>query len=93
MSRDLIYMCDILEAAKLAVSYLTGRTDEEFLADTQCQDAVIRRIEIIGEAARRVSEQIRALYSDVHWRVMIHMRNLLIHDYDDVDLVIVRETV
>jgi len=53
MSRDPQYFLDILEAAKLAQRYIAGKTQEEFLQDTLCQDAVIRRLEIIGEAARR----------------------------------------
>ena len=59
MSRDPQYLLDIVEAAKLAVRYVTGRTHEEFLHDTLCQDAVIRRLEIIGEAARRLSPEAR----------------------------------
>jgi uncharacterized protein with HEPN domain len=48
MSRDPQYFLDILEAAKLAQSYLAGKAKEEFLQDTLCQDAVIRRLEILG---------------------------------------------
>jgi uncharacterized protein with HEPN domain len=47
----------MLEAAKLARAYIHGKSKEHFLRDSQCQDAVVRRLEIIGEAARRVSEQ------------------------------------
>lgn len=46
MSRDDVYLLDILKAAQLALSYLEGKTKEEFFQDTQCQDAVIRRLEI-----------------------------------------------
>jgi len=62
MLRDSEYLVDILEAARLAMSYTSGKTREEFFRDTQCQDAVIRRLEIIGEATRRISEQTRAMY-------------------------------
>jgi len=50
MDRDRAYLFDIVEAARLALSYVEGQTLEDFLRDTQRQDAVIRRIEIIGEA-------------------------------------------
>ena len=63
------------------------------MRDTQCQDSVIRRIEIIGEAARRISPEIRTAYPDIPWTEMIGMRNLMIHDYDDIDLEIVWSTV
>ncbi|MFW6162442.1 MAG: DUF86 domain-containing protein [Planctomycetota bacterium] len=55
MPRDREYLLDILEAARLARSYVSDMTMEAFLDDVQCQDAVIRRLEIIGEAARRVT--------------------------------------
>ncbi|MCX9013086.1 MAG: DUF86 domain-containing protein [Candidatus Methanoperedens sp.] len=93
MQRDREYLLDILEAAKLAIEYINGKTREEFFSDIQCQDAVIRRLEIIGEAARRISEDARTEYPDLPWSDMIGMRNVMIHEYDDVDLVIVWETV
>ena len=93
MSRDNEYLLDILEAARLALAYVQGKTQEEFLQDVQCQDAVIRRIEIIGEAARRLSDDARAALPGVAWDAMTGMRNVLIHEYDDVDLTIVWDTV
>jgi len=93
MSRDPQYFLDILEAAKLALRYVAGRTQEEFLQDTLCQDAVIRRLEIIGEAARRLSREARTALPELTWNAMIGMRNILIHEYDDVDLSVVWDTV
>lgn len=93
MQRDREYLLDILEAAKLAIEYIGEKTREEFFSDSQCQDAVIRRLEIIGEAARRISEETRTAYPDLLWSDMVSMRNVMIHEYDDVDLVIVWETI
>lgn len=93
MLRDNAYLLDILEAARLALSYVEGLDREGFLNDTQLQDSVIRRLEIIGEAARRVSEETRQTHSEIPWREMTEMRNLVIHEYDDVDLEIVWSTV
>lgn len=93
MSRDREYLLDILEAAKLATAYIDQKTKDEFIEDTQCQDAVIRRLEIIGEAARRVSTKTREELSELPWDSMAGMRNFLIHEYDDVDLDIVWNTV
>ncbi len=93
MQRDKEYLLDILEAAKLALEYVGDKTREEFFGDLQCQDAVIRRLEIIGEASRRISEETRAAFPDLPWSDMVGMRNVIIHEYDDVDLVIVWETV
>ncbi|HLG30832.1 MAG TPA: HepT-like ribonuclease domain-containing protein, partial [Candidatus Brocadiales bacterium] len=58
-----------------------------------CQDAVIRRIEIVGEAARRISEETQNGFPGLPWNEIIGMRNVMIHEYDDVDLAIVWETV
>ena len=55
MSRDDTYLVDILKSAKIALDYVFDKSWDEFYEDTQCQDTVVRRIEIIGEAARRVS--------------------------------------
>lgn len=93
MQRDREYLLDILEAAKLAIEYVGDKTREEFFRDLQCQDAVIRRLEIIGEAARRISEEMRIALPDLPWSDMIGMRNVIIHEYDDVDLFIVWETI
>jgi uncharacterized protein with HEPN domain len=86
MSRDDTYLVDILESVKIALGYTVGKTVDDFSADMQCQDAVVRRIEIIGEAARRVSEETRARYPQIPWREMTSMRNLVIHEYDVVDV-------
>ncbi len=59
MQRDKAYLLDILEAAKLALSYVGNISKEDFFDDLQCQDAVIRRLEIIGEASGRISEETR----------------------------------
>jgi len=93
MLRDVAYLVDILEAAQLALSYTDANTEEEFYNNQQCQDAVVRRLEIIGEAARRVSIEVRSAYPDLPWEEMIGLRNLLIHEYDDIDLSVVWQTV
>ncbi len=92
MQRDRGYLVDILDAARLALSYVEEVTREEFLRDVQRQDAVIRRIEIIGEAARRLSEDIRTALPNLPWPEMVGLRNMLIHEYGDIDLDIVWDT-
>lgn len=93
MERDRVYLLDILQAARLAVSYVAGVSEDEFLRDIQRQDSVIRRIEIIGEAARRISPATREAFPSIPWSDIVGMRNLMIHKYDDVDLRIVWQTV
>ena len=93
MPRDTQYLLDILESAKIAVSHVSGRSWDEFEQDIQCQDAVVRRLEIIGEAANRVSPDRQSELANLPWRAMIGMRNLMIHRYDAVDFKIVWDTV
>jgi len=93
MGRDQEYLLDMLEAAKLAVGYVSGVDREGFLQNTQLQDSVIRRLEVIGEAARRISIQTQEGKPSVPWKDMIGMRNRMIHNYDDIDLYIVWQTV
>ena len=93
MLRDKEYLTDILESCKLIISHTSNISKDEFLDDVKCQDAVIRRFEILGEAARRISDDMKAKYPEIPWFEMTGMRNAMIHEYDDVDMVIVWETV
>lgn len=86
MSRDDTYLVDILESAKLAIDYVAGKSWDQFYEDVQCQDAVLRRIEIIGEAARHISPQTQKKYPQIPWRDLTVLRNLVIHQYDAVDI-------
>ena len=81
------------ESAKITLDYAIGKSWDDFYEDIQCQDAVIRRIEIIGEAARRVSPETRDKHPEIEWREMTSMRNLVIHEYDVVDIKLVWDTV
>lgn len=92
MLRDKASLIDILESARIILDHVANKTLDEFVSDLQCQDAVIRRLEIIGEAARRVSDAAREIYKELPWASMIQMRNLLIHQYDGIDIYIVYET-
>lgn len=93
MPRDHEYLTDIFESCRLVKSYTSDITKDEFLDDVKCQDAVIRRFEIIGEAARRISDEMKTEYPEIPWFEMTGMRNIMIHEYDDVDMSIVWETV
>lgn len=93
MSHDDAYLLDILESAKIALQHISETTQEDFYKDLLCQDAVVRRIEIIGEAARRISAETKRKYPQLPWKSMIGMRNLVIHEYDSVDLDVVWDVV
>ncbi len=82
---------DILEAARLIAAYVRGTTATGFRADTQKRDAVIRRIENIGEATAHLSDATRREIPDLPFRRMRGMRNIVAHDYANVDVGIVWE--
>jgi uncharacterized protein with HEPN domain len=82
---------DMLQAARLIATYVHGVTEARFRADTQKQDAVIRRIEIIGEAAAHLTPATREAIPDLPFRRIRGMRNILAHDYAGVDARIVWE--
>jgi uncharacterized protein with HEPN domain len=83
----------MLASAQLAISYLLGKSREDFLSNSLLQDGVNRRIEIVGEAANRVSNQARAVIPELDWRQIVGMRNVIIHQYDAINLDLVWETV
>jgi uncharacterized protein with HEPN domain len=87
--RDVHYLLDILISARLALNYVSGKTWAEFQENIQFQDSVIRRVEIIGEAARRLSAETRMSLPQIPWSDIIGMRNIMIHNYDAVNLEIV----
>ena len=93
MSRDDTYLVDMLESSKIALDYVLGKSWDDFYENIQCQDAVVRRIEIIGEAARRLSQETRDNHPQIPWREITSMRNLVIHEYDVVDIGQVWDTV
>ena len=86
---DRDFLSDIREAIHRISTYVAGMSYETFVADTKTQDAVIRNLEIIGEATKNLSEQLRTKYPDIPWKSMAGVRDRLIHHYFGVNLDIV----
>lgn len=86
------YLTHILDSIQLIEKYLEGVTEEIFNSSDEKQDLVIRRLEIIGEAAKHLPEQYKKEHPDIPWRDIGDMRNVLIHEYFDVDKKIVWKT-
>jgi len=84
---------DILEAIGRIESYTHGLTFEDFCDDSKTVDAVVRNLEVIGEAARNLHSDVTARLPDVPWPDVRDMRNVLVHEYFGVDLAIVWATV
>jgi uncharacterized protein with HEPN domain len=82
----LIYLDDILFSIKLIEEYVAGLSFEKFENSYDAQDKVMRRLEIIAEAAKKLPEEIRLKYAFVPWKSIIGLRNIIAHTYDEVNL-------
>lgn len=81
MWRDDAFLLDMLLAARKILKYTQGCDPERFENDEVMQDAVMRRIQIIGEAARKVSPEFKEAHPEIPWTGIIGMRHRLIHEY------------
>ena len=94
MSRsDSVYLQDILDSVNIILTYTENITEFDFLKNMILQDAVTRRFEIIGEAASKISENIKSANPGVQWRLMKEMRNKLIHEYFGVSAITIYSTI
>jgi uncharacterized protein with HEPN domain len=81
-----VYLQDILESIKHIQKFLDGVSEDEFYENVEKQDAVLRRLEIIGEAVKHLPEEIRENHPDIPWRQIAGMRDIIIHEYFGVTL-------
>ena len=86
---ELLLLRDILDAGNKILKFSQGMNYQAFLEDDKTQDACIRNFEIIGEAAKYITEESRQKNPNISWRKMANYRNLLIHEYFGVNLEIV----
>lgn len=90
---ELLYFLHIRDAIKKISEYSSDVDEQNFLKNTMLQDALVRQIEIIGEASNKISINTRNKYKNVPWKQIIGMRNRIIHEYFGVRLDVVWDTV
>jgi uncharacterized protein with HEPN domain len=93
MKRDRAYLKHILEAISNIEKFVEGLTKEDFLENVEKQYAVVRGLEIIGEATKNLSRELEAKHREIPWRDIAGMRNKLIHKYFGIDLELVWVTI
>jgi len=87
MKRDYkVYLDDITESIRKIENYTRGKSWSDFTNDTKLQDAVLRRLEIIGEAAKHIPDEIKEKYPKVEWKKIAGARNIFAHEYFGVRL-------
>lgn len=87
-SADLL-IDDILEAIQKVEQYIMGCSREKFLSDSKTQDAVMRNLEIIGEASRRLPDDFKQKNKEIEWEKIVGFRHRIVHEYFGIDLEIV----
>lgn len=80
-----LFLRDMLEAARKIIRYTGNRQVEAFVADEMAYDATLRNLEILGEAAKKIPEEIRQRYPTVDWRGVAGLRDILAHAYFALD--------
>lgn len=90
---DLVYISHILERSQKIQEFTVGMSEADFIKDEKTQSAVIRELEVIGEASKRISETYRNKNTNIPWKLMAGMRDVLIHDYEGVDALMVWDTI
>lgn len=80
-----LYVQDMLEFTETALHYADSKTEAELLADGMRWDAVLRKLELLGEAANRVPADIQALHPELPWRTLVAVRNRLAHAYLSIE--------
>jgi len=90
MSRDVrVYLLDILERCERITRYMEGLDEERWSKDERTQDAVLRNLEVIGEAVKRLPADLRQRSPEIPWQDIAGLRDILIHEYEGVDFAIV----
>lgn len=88
-----LYVEDIMDSITKIEKYIKGISSQDFIKDTKTIDAIIRNLEVIGEASKNIPETVKAKYPDIPWKEIKGLRNKITHEYFGVDCEIVWQIV
>ena len=91
--RNKDYLIDVKNSIELINEYISGFSKEEFLNNQEKQDAVVNRLQVIGEASKNIGESLKNKWSGIPWKQMAGMRDILIHRYHGIDVELVWDTI
>ena len=80
-----LYLTDILESCERVRAYLSGMTFDDFILDNKTVDAVVRNLEIIGEAVKNLPQDVRELRPEIEWKKVARFRDVIAHHYFKID--------
>ena len=83
---EMFFLAHIRESIELIEKYVQNKKKDEFLKTNILQDSIIRRLEIIGEAVKNITDNLKEQYSNIEWKKISGMRDILIHQYFGIDL-------
>jgi uncharacterized protein with HEPN domain len=95
MSRhhDWVSLQQMLDHAQEAIRFASGKSEADVVSDRLLQLALVKLVEVVGEAAKRVSPDVQAQFSDIPWKAIVGMRNRLVHGYDEINFLVLWDTV
>lgn len=84
-----VFLKHILDSIRYINEYTKDKSQEEFLDSAETQDAVMRRLSIIGEASKNISPALREKHSRINWKAIVGLKNVLVHEYFGVDMKVI----
>ncbi len=85
MQHDRLYLVDMMNAAEAIVVFIAGYDRDSFVSDDMCRSAVQKKLAIIGEASRSISDELKRHHPGLPWRQMVALRNIGVHQYFSID--------
>jgi uncharacterized protein with HEPN domain len=89
---DRLYLYDIIECCERAADYIHGVSEEDYQLNLMLQDALVRNIEVVGEAVRNLSQEVKDAYPQIAWSQIARMRDKIAHHYFRINLDVVWKT-